>query len=180
MNGAYDIGDQVRLTAQFQDEAGALIDPESVVLQIRDGAGAQTTYTYPGPGVAHDGIGQYHYDLTLTVGGTWVYRWEGTGHPQTAEEGQLAVRPSQVATGVTAASPTDPCALLAQAQAQLALLLSGRAVVSVETPQLGRVEFSRANAADLQRMIVTLADQCAAASGAPRLRRRPISLEACP
>ena len=75
-----------------------------------------------------------------------------------------------------------PCEQLAAAQAQLALLLSGKGVAAIETPQLGRVEFSAANIGDLQKLIDRLMSECAASQGAApgTGRRRPISIEAWP
>jgi len=75
----------------------------------------------------------------------------------------------------------SPCDALLQAKAQMMLLASGQAVVSVDTPQLGRVEFSKGSIADLQRLIDGLAAECAALTGSPTgMRRRPINIEACP
>lgn len=81
--------------------------------------------------------------------------------------------------GVMAQAANPYAELLAQAQAQLLKLVAGQAVVSIETPQLGRVVYNQANIADLQRLIDNLrvlANPAAAAA----LRRRPISVEACP
>jgi len=80
----------------------------------------------------------------------------------------------------TGSLPTDPCQLLALARQQLFLLMSGQGVAAIETPELGRVEFAASNVADLQRLIDSLAGQCAAAGGQPSGRRRPISVEAWP
>lgn len=81
-------------------------------------------------------------------------------------------------------SPTlTPCELLAQARQQMYLLASGQARVAVETPQLGRVEFSKGSIADLQRIIDGLAAECAASQGQTTTasgRRKPISIEAWP
>lgn len=73
-----------------------------------------------------------------------------------------------------------PCEVLAQAQAQMFLLMSGGATVAVETPQLGRVEFSPGSIGDLQRLIDLLKAQCAESQGLAVARRRPISVEAVP
>ena len=73
-----------------------------------------------------------------------------------------------------------PCQLLALARQQMALLLMGRNTVVVETPQLGRVEFGKANLPDLQRLIDGLAAQCAESQGQVAARRRPFSIEAWP
>jgi len=80
--------------------------------------------------------------------------------------------------------PTDPCAACAQAISQMYLMMAGQNVVSVETPQLGRVEYSKGSLADLQRLIDQLAAACIDAGGTPPpgygARRRPISVEAWP
>ena len=62
------------------------------------------------------------------------------------------------------------------------LYLSGQGVVAIETPQLGRVEYSKITIGDLQRLIDSLSVECAQASGQSTygMRRRPISMEACP
>ena len=76
------------------------------------------------------------------------------------------------------------CEQLALAQQQMILLMSGQGVAAIDTPQLGRVEFTKGDVGQLQRLIDQLAYQCALESGdyvtACRSRRRPISLEAWP
>lgn len=77
----------------------------------------------------------------------------------------------------------DPCALLQQARGAMFLLCTGGAVAAIETPQLGRVEYTPGKIADLQRVIDGLASQCAAANGIENAgagRRKPISIEAWP
>lgn len=76
------------------------------------------------------------------------------------------------------------CEQLAAAQAQMIALMSGQGAAAIETPQLGRVEFTKADIGQLQRLIDNLAYQCAIENGdyamACKSRRRPISLEAWP
>lgn len=76
------------------------------------------------------------------------------------------------------------CQQLAMLQTQMALYLSGQAPMAVETPQLGRVEFSQTNVSNIQRLIDDLTYKCALENGdwcaARRARRRPISIEAWP
>jgi len=76
--------------------------------------------------------------------------------------------------------PTDPCQLLQIAQQQLILLLTGTAVVSIETPQLGRVEYNKADVAGLQRLVDSLTNQCNAQNGTGTTTRKPFSFEAWP
>jgi len=74
---------------------------------------------------------------------------------------------------------TDPCALLAQAQLQYLALVNGQAVVAVETPQLGRVEYNKADINQLRMVIDQLRGDCAASQGMRVMRRRPISVDTC-
>ena len=80
--------------------------------------------------------------------------------------------------------PLTACQQLALLQAQMTLYLSGQAPSAVETPQLGRVEFSKTTVGNIQRVIDDLAYQCAIENGdyaaARRSRRRPISMESWP
>jgi hypothetical protein len=80
-----------------------------------------------------------------------------------------------------AALPTDPCQLLTIAQDALIKLLTGTAVISVETPQLGRVEYNRADTDKLQRLVDQLTSQCNAQQGITTTSgRKPFSFEAWP
>jgi hypothetical protein len=68
-------------------------------------------------------------------------------------------------------------------QAQMQLLISGQAVRAVDTPQLGRVEFSQGSIRDLQMEIDRLSALCAQQLGltdGTTVRRRPINIEAWP
>ena len=80
-------------------------------------------------------------------------------------------------------TPMTPCDRLAAAQARLDGLMLGQSVTEVETPQLGRVQFSVAgnSISDLQRYIAALQKECAAYMGvAPPFARGPISIEVDP
>lgn len=88
---------------------------------------------------------------------------------------------SSRSNGKAAPPPLTPCDMLALARQQLAALVGGQAIVEVETPQLGRVVYSKGDAGQLQRIIDGLAADCAALLGQPCPgRRRPISIEAWP
>lgn len=80
-----------------------------------------------------------------------------------------------------ASPPLTACDMLTLAKAQLIALVSGQAVAEVETPQLGRVVYTKADIPQLQRIIDGLAADCAALTGQPTSgRRKPISIEAWP
>jgi hypothetical protein len=79
--------------------------------------------------------------------------------------------------------PTNPCERLAYLRNQQLLLATGQSVTAIETPELGRVEFSAASPANLDMEIARAAAECAALTGtvSPGFgRRKPISIEAWP
>lgn len=94
---AYEVGDLVRITGTFTNEAGAAADPTAVSLLVKlryvIGATA-TTYTYP-TNITKDSTGVYHVDFAPTTEGIWDYRWIGTGAVTAACEGAFNVPDSQ-------------------------------------------------------------------------------------
>ena len=147
----YDVGDAVRLTAQFVNADGDPADPTEVTLTLQHPSGTQVI-----TGPNSDGVGSYYYDLILNEAGTWMYRWAGTGAVTTAEEGQLEVREP-----FSAAEPVTACEqLLEAARRQLFLQATGQAPIAVETPQLGRVVYQQTSIADLQRLVDQLELAC--------------------
>jgi len=165
----YDIGDLAHLTASFANPQGAPTDPTTVTLTIASPS-ALTDIT---AALVHDDVGVYHYDLPITEAGLWRYRWVGTGDCQTAEESAFTVREPLAA----AVDPIE--AALAAAKAKLIERATGQMPIAVETPQLGRVVYQETSIADLQ-MLVDKLEALAHPETAYRLRRRPISIEACP
>ena len=93
----YQVGDLVRISAAFTNEAGAAADPTTVSLLVKlryvIGATA-TTYTYPAT-VTKDSTGNYHVDFAPTTEGIWDYRWIGTGVVTAACEGAFNVPNSE-------------------------------------------------------------------------------------
>jgi len=69
--------------------------------------------------------------------------------------------------------------LLAAAQQKLLDLIMGQMPGAIETPQLGRVIYQATSVADL-RMLIDQIQQQMDPEGASTVRRRPISIEACP
>lgn len=91
----YDIGDVVRISSTFTQNAVA-IDPSTVSLTVKDPAATSTTYTYAGATVTKDSVGNYHVDVAPTLTGTYKYRWVSTGTGQAAEENSFQVRTRRV------------------------------------------------------------------------------------
>lgn len=85
-----------------------------------------------------------------------------------------------------------PAEALLKARQQLFLLLSGQLPMSVETPQLGRVQYSAPSVTDMRQLIDYLQGQVAAGGGdvwvpagqgsmgGPSTGRKPISFYARP
>ena len=88
---AYDIGDVVRYSAAFTNNAGAAADPTAVKLKLLSPLGNRIDLTYAAGEVQKDSTGNYHYDLTLTEDGDWWYKYEGTGAIIAAEEDYITV-----------------------------------------------------------------------------------------
>jgi hypothetical protein len=88
-------GATVRVTGTFRNAAGALADPSTVTFKYRIGQGATTTRTYPAT-IIRDSMGVYHVDLAASTSGTWWYRWESTGDPQTSVEVAYFVTPTRL------------------------------------------------------------------------------------
>jgi hypothetical protein len=83
---SYTIGQLVHLSVAFKVGA-TLTDPTTIVLTIKDPAGAITTPTVP----AKDSTGNYHYDLSVTLAGTYWYTWAGTGTCQASTQNAFDV-----------------------------------------------------------------------------------------
>lgn len=97
----YDIGDAVRLKTWsasvlgFTDVNGALADPTTVTLKVRDPNGTETPYVFGSSAIVKDSVGKYHFDLgPLLTAGRWFYRWIGAGAIVAAAEGSFAVTKS--------------------------------------------------------------------------------------
>ena len=93
MANSYDIGDRVRVSLAFSDDASKPADPTTVRGRFRDPSGVVTTYIYP-TNVTKDSVGNYHFDIDPDADGEWRYRGEGEGAVRAAAEGRFSVRDS--------------------------------------------------------------------------------------
>lgn len=84
---AYDIGDVVDLRLKVKRRSdGALVNPTTLTLRVKDPGGVETTYTFPTTIEQDGGAGRFikgvlvtpHADLTKSA--RWTYRWKGTGN----------------------------------------------------------------------------------------------------
>jgi hypothetical protein len=103
----YDVGDRIRVSAVFKNDAGAETDPDTVTLLLKRGAaGTETSHVYGSdPDVIRDSAGRFHYDLTIAASDAarpdrcLFYRWKGTGSGvQQAGERWVKIRASNFAS----------------------------------------------------------------------------------
>lgn len=95
MANTYDIGDYVRISSTFRQNA-ALIDPSTVSVTVKAPDGTSVTYSYAGSTVTKDSLGIYYVDVAPSLVGTYRYRWQSTGTGAGAEESWFQVRARKV------------------------------------------------------------------------------------
>jgi hypothetical protein len=95
MTKLWHIGDLPRITATFTNDAGALVDPDTLVCKVKKPDGTVTSYVF-GTAVelVRDSLGVYHIDIALTQAKNWFYRFEATGTRTVANEGTIIVQDS--------------------------------------------------------------------------------------
>lgn len=93
---SYQAGDTYLATVTVRDEAGAVTDPDTLTLSIRDPLGIVLTYEYGvDDAIIRDSEGVYHSDVALIAAGMWVIEWATSGEGQ-VEGIQVAVSPAPV------------------------------------------------------------------------------------
>lgn len=95
----YDVGQQVRCTAIFQDTDDNDVDPTTVKFKWRlrhanATWGTVTTYTYPAT-VQKTAVGHYYCDVEGAMQGEYYYRFEGEGTVDGAAESHFRIRKSR-------------------------------------------------------------------------------------
>ena len=91
----YDLGDLVRLTAEFRDTAGQLQDPTTVAFRHQAPGGTAETLVYgTDTEVKRDNVGVFHVDVSADTEGAWKIRCESTGTGQAAAESKFFVKTS--------------------------------------------------------------------------------------
>ncbi len=88
-------GAQLTLGFKFYTRAGALNDPTTISLKIKDPAGTVTTKALAD--LTRIGTGDYEYNVDLTAGGEWKCNLKSTGNPKVGWNLRLAVEPALVA-----------------------------------------------------------------------------------
>ncbi len=91
----HDIGDVVRISVAFTNQAGTPVDPGTVTVKVKTPIGLATTYVFGvDSGVIKDSTGNYHFDVEPAIQGVWAYRWEGAVSNKGAEENTFQIRES--------------------------------------------------------------------------------------
>lgn len=75
-------GDTVRLEATFQNFSEVNTAPATVKVLYKNPSGTTTEDTFATSGAGgwlNPSTGVYSFDLEVTVAGTWIYGFEGTG-----------------------------------------------------------------------------------------------------
>jgi hypothetical protein len=73
----YEFSETVPLQGEFTDDAGALIDPSEVSLELIAPSGAVTTYPYPGS-IARVAAGSFSFEFVPDESRAWRWTWIGT------------------------------------------------------------------------------------------------------
>ncbi len=82
---AYEVGEQVGLTARFGSESEPF-EPDRVIVRVRDPQGRTAELRYGhDAALVRTGPGSYQVIVTATIPGRWQYRFVGMGHRARAE-----------------------------------------------------------------------------------------------
>ena len=87
----FNLNDSVTLTCTFA-VSGTNTDPTTVSLLCMTPDAVQATYTYAGGTITKSATGVYTATLIANQGGTWWYRFTGTGTCQAAAQGTFTVK----------------------------------------------------------------------------------------
>lgn len=94
MADPYELGQSIKLTANFVDTNNSAVDPTTVVCKVMDPTGAVTT-----PSVTKNSTGSYsavvNIGLAANQAGKWYYRFEGTGSNPATHESMFVVASSR-------------------------------------------------------------------------------------
>ncbi|RJX20811.1 MAG: hypothetical protein C4570_03380 [Ammonifex sp.] len=83
-------GKLIRLSLAFTDASDAAVDPTTVSVRIRPPDGVKATYVYGVDAeLVRDGVGNYHFDLSLEQYGMYGYYAWSTGTGQAAAHGEI-------------------------------------------------------------------------------------------
>lgn len=86
----FNLGQKVRVSAEFTDADGAQADPTAIFAVVKAPDVAAVTYEYNVDAeLVKDDTGDYHLDLSLSSAGVWAVRWYSTGTIQAGSSDTL-------------------------------------------------------------------------------------------
>jgi len=89
------LGELVKCTGIFKNQAGALVDPSNVFFEVIAPETTKVSYQYgAGPEVVRDSLGTFSVLVSANKCGAWNYRFYATGTGQGAQEGAFQVKQS--------------------------------------------------------------------------------------
>lgn len=100
MTATYTENNTIRVTRSVA------VDPSTVMLSVRTPSGVLSIYSYPGPQIVRDGLGQYRSDIVLSEIGVWEYQWATTS-PDLVEGDQVYVVSDPITSAPSQASVAD-------------------------------------------------------------------------
>lgn len=99
--GKHYIDSPIRLSVNFQDDAGNDYDPTTVKIRVFDPLGTETEYIFgTNSEIQKSSVGDYTADITPDQPGRWHFRWQTTG-AVIAVEGDFLVQDSAFYEGAS-------------------------------------------------------------------------------
>ncbi len=96
---AQHVGDLIENTVTFRNPTtGALVDPTTVAVTVRDPSGTDATYTTGDAELQHAGTGVFRVAIEATDPGSWKFLWLATGEATAAEPSDVWVEPTEFDT----------------------------------------------------------------------------------
>lgn len=90
----YAVAQQVAITAAFVNEAGAAVNPASVVFMVKDATGVETKKTWPVDAeVTNPATGSFRFAFDIARAGRHEVRVKGTGGVKAAMLSEFTVAP---------------------------------------------------------------------------------------
>lgn len=88
----YVIGAVPKMQLTVKDDAGALIDPSTLIFKLMKPNGTIVTYVYSThPQLVRKSLGIYYVNYKVDAAGAWTYRFESTGAGEGAVEDSFEV-----------------------------------------------------------------------------------------
>jgi hypothetical protein len=94
----YTIGDVAVRTIIFKDANGNSVVPTAVTATVTNPSGVSTVYTYPSGSLTSPLSGKYQVTFPITLEGTWLLQWAGTGANAATESEYLWASQINLAT----------------------------------------------------------------------------------